>query len=632
MSQDPKHRPAVSEHEARAVAEASRETVWEAPSFVRELFLGRLDLSLIHPFPEPDPEEQVRGREFLERFERFLREEVDAERIEHDARIPPETIEGLKRLGAFGIKIPRDYGGLGLSQYTYGRAMAVASTVSSALVALLSAHQSIGVPQPLKMFGTADQKKKYLPRLAQGAISAFALTETDVGSDPARMRTTATPTADGTAYILEGEKLWCTNGSIAEIMVVMARTPGREGKPGPISAFIVETAWPGVEMVNRCEFMGLRGIENAVLRFQGVRVPKENLLWGEGKGLKLALITLNTGRLTLPATMVAVGKWCLQVCREWAVERAQWGKPVGQHEAVAHMLAGMAARTYAMEAVADLGALLADRGKSDIRLEAAIAKLWHTDAAWEIGDNAMQIRGGRGYETARSLEARGEAPIPLERVLRDLRINRIFEGSNQVMRLFIAREALDTHLEAAGDVVMPGVPLGKRLVGAVRAALFYAAWYPSRWIGWGRWPQYGEFGPLADHLRWVERAARRLARQQFHLMVSHGPALERRQGLLFRCVDVGAELFAMAAVCVRAHRDVRVRPSDRTPFELADGFCRASRRKVDSLFRAIASNDDVEQYRLARRTLEKRFGWLEDGIIGVEDRGEAPARSAAAGR
>jgi alkylation response protein AidB-like acyl-CoA dehydrogenase len=625
-------KPAVSEHEARAVAEASRETEWEAPSFVRELFLGRLDLSLIHPYPEPDPEEQVRARDFFDRFERFLREEVDAERIEAEARIPMETIEGLRRLGAFGIKIPREYGGLGLSQYSYGKAMSIASTVSSAVVALLSAHQSIGVPQPLKMFGTADQKKKYLPRLAQGAISAFALTENEVGSDPARMSTTATPTPDGTAYILEGEKLWCTNGAIAEVMVVMARTPGRDGKPGPISAFIVESAWPGVEVVNRCEFMGIRGIENAVLRFRGVRVPKENLLWGEGKGLKLALITLNTGRLTLPATMAAIGKWCLQVCREWSVERVQWGKPVGRHEAVAHMLADMAARTYAMEAVADLGALLSDRGKSDIRLEAAIAKLWNTDVGWEIGDNAMQIRGGRGYETARSLEARGEAPIPLERVLRDLRINRIFEGSNQVMRLFIAREALDTHLDAAGDVVMPGVPLGRRLAGAVRAGLFYMVWYPSRWLGWGHWPRYADFGPLAGHLRWVERTSRRLARQQFHLMALHGPALERRQGLLFRCVDIGAELYAMAATCVRARRDVRARPADRTPYELADAFCRASRRKVDTLFRAIASNDDEDMTRIARGALDKRYAWLEDGIIPPEERPEAPVRAAAAGR
>ncbi len=604
----------VSETEARAVAEASRETTWEAPSFVRELFLGRLDLGLIDPHPEPDAEEEQRGQAFLVKLEAFLRDEVDAERIEREAKIPAETIQGLRALGAFGIKIPREYGGLGLSQFTYGHAMALVGTKSGALVALLSAHQSIGVPQPLKLFGTEEQKRRFLPRLAAGAISAFALTENDVGSDPARMTTTATPTPDGSAWILDGEKLWCTNGSIAELLVVMARTPGKAGKPGPISAFIVEANAPGVEIVARLEFMGIRGIENALIRFHNVRVPKENLLAGEGRGLKLALVTLNTGRLTLPATCAAAGKWCVRVARDFAKTRVQWGRPVGHHEAVAQMLADMAARTYAMEAIADLGALLADAGRSDIRLEAAIAKLWNSDAAWEIADAAMQVRGGRGYETARSLASRGEAPIPLEQVLRELRINRIFEGTNQVMRLFIAREALDHHLKVAGDVVMPGVPLGRRLAGLVRAGLFYAVWYPSRWLGWGRWPQYGEFGLLADHVRWVERASRQLARQQFHLMVTLGPALERKQAQLFRCVDIGAELYAMSAVCVRARRDAK-RSGRSNAIELADVFCHGARRKVDRLFREIAANHDGEAYDLARGTLDGRFAWLEQGII-----------------
>ena len=619
-------KPHVSEAEARAVAEGARESTWEAPSFVRELFLGKLDLGLIHPWPEADADEQRRAEEFLATLEKFLREKVDGEQIERDAKIPDSVVQGLRDIGAFGIKIPREYGGLGLSQYTYCRAMSLVSTVNSSVVALLSAHQSIGVPGPVKMFGTEEQKKRFLPRLAKGAISAFALTEDEVGSDPARMTTTAIPTPDGSAYILNGNKLWITNGTVAELMVVMARTPGKDGKPGPISAFIVESNSPGFEVTHRLQFMGIRGIENATLKFTNVRVPKENLLWGEGKGLKLALITLNTGRLTLPATMAALGKWCLGVCRQFGNERAQWGKPVGKHDAVAQMLAKMAADTYAMEAVADLGCLLADRGKSDIRLEAAIGKLWNTDLAWGLCDDAMQIRGGRGYETAPSLASRGEAPVALERAMRDLRINRIFEGSNQVMRLFIAREALDVHLKVAGDVVMPGVSLGKRLAGLVRSGIFYAGWYPSRWLGWGRWPQYGEFGVLADHIRWVERTSRRLARQVFHLMVVNGPALERRQMLLFRAVDVGAELFAMTATCVRALRDTRKGIGGGTAMELADSFCRAARRRVDALFAAIVANDDEHHYKTARGVLDSRYAWLEQGIV------EAPGKPAAKGQ
>src|SRR4029077_19259960 len=213
------------------------------------------------------------------------------------------------------------------------RPMELVSSVDGSITALLSAHQSIGVPQPLKMFGSEDQKKRYFPRLAKGAISAFALTEPGVGSDPAAMETLATPSEDGKAWILNGEKLWCTNGTKAELMVVMARTPSKvvNGKEKrQITAFIVETAWPGVKVEHRCHFMGLKAIYNGVMRFTNVRVPNENVLWEVGKGLKLGRIALNTGRLTLPISSVAAGKRCLEISRQWAGERVQWGRPIGK--------------------------------------------------------------------------------------------------------------------------------------------------------------------------------------------------------------------------------------------------------------------------------------------------------------
>ena len=609
----------VSAAEARDVAEAARETEWTGRGFVRNLFLGSLQMDLIHPYPVASPEEEKRARPFLEALERFLKDKVDGDRIDREGEIPAAVIEGLRQMGAFGIKIPREYGGLGLSQLSYMKAMELVSTVDGSVTALLSAHQSIGVPQPLKMFGTEEQKKAFLPRLAKGAISAFALTEPNVGSDPANVETRAEPSEDGQAWILNGEKMWCTNGTIAELMVVMARTPSKtvNGKEKrQITAFIVEADSPGVSVLHRCHFMGLRALYNGVIKFTNVRVPKENVLWGEGKGLKLALTTLNTGRLTLPISAVAVGKRCLEISRQWANERVQWGLPIGKHDAIAQKIGAMAANTFAMESVAELCGAMADRGGYDIRLEAAIAKLYNSEAGWRIIDDTVQIRGGRGYETADSLKARGEAPIPVERVMRDFRINLIFEGSSEIMHLFIAREAVDKHLQTAGDVVMPGKSLGQRLAGLWRSALFYGWWYPTRWIGWSRWPKYGEYGPLAHHLRFVDRASRRLARGVFHSMLRFGPKLEQRQSVLFRLVDVGAELFAMSAACARVQMLKKKDPGSGARAErLADLFCRQARERVRVKFQEMWNSADVPTYRTAQEVLKGEHLWLEKGLV-----------------
>src|SRR6266542_2184315 len=461
---------------SRQVAESARETEWQGAGFLRDLFLGKLRLDLIHPYPL-----RASTRPEFERFYaelgRFLREQVDPVKIDETGEYPPDVVEGLRKLGAFGMKIPTQYGGLGFDQVEYGRVMQLVGSYDANITALLSAHQSIGVPQPLKLFGSEELKKKYLPRIAKGAITAFALTEANVGSDPARLSTTAEPTPDGKHYVLNGSKLWCTNGTIAELLVVLARNP----KTNAISAFVVETAWPGVEVTHRCRFMGLRALANAAIQFTDVKIPAENLIGKEGRGLKIALTTLNTGRLSLPAAVVGGSKVFLEICRKWAQARSQWGQELGKHEAIAHKLAEMSSTVYAMEAVSDLAQSLADQKGYDIRLEAAAAKEWNTVKAWRIVDETMQIRGGRGYEKETSLAARGEAPIGVERAMRDLRINLIFEGSSEIMHLFMAREMLDKHLEISGALIDPKVPAGKKLAMLPKVVWFYATWYLALW-------------------------------------------------------------------------------------------------------------------------------------------------------
>jgi hypothetical protein len=608
------HHREISEREARQVAEAAREEEWTLPSFVREMYLGRLRMDLIDPFPEPKKDDGERGERFLTRLRDFL-ETVDGDALDREPGMPGHVKEGLAELGAFGMKIPQEYGGLGLSQRTYTRALALTGSHSSTISSCLSAHQSIGVPQPLVLFGTDEQKRKYLPRLAKGAISGFALTETDVGSDPARMRCEAVLSEDGSEYVLNGRKLWCTNAPLAELLVVMARTPSGDGKPGKITAFIVEMDWDGVAVTHRCSFMGLPGIENGVVEFKDVRIPVENRLLEEGRGLKLALVTLNTGRLGIPVTCAAAGKWCLQVVREWSSVRKQWGAPIGKHEAVAHMISSIASDTFAMEAVADLGVALADSGKFDIRLEAAMGKLFNSEVGWKVADQTMQVRGGRGYETAESLEARGEAPIAVERMLRSMRINRIFEGSSEIMRLFIAREAVDPHLKKAGAVADPDAAFGAKAKDAIGLGLHMAGWVGQNLVGWSRKPSYGKYGDLSGHIAFADRSAHRLARAIAKAMARFGPKLERRQAVLFRIVDIGAELYAICATVVAATAKVRENPSDQSAVRLADLFCKRARQRVDDLFDDLFNDVDKEAYEVAQSVLAGDFTWLETGIF-----------------
>jgi alkylation response protein AidB-like acyl-CoA dehydrogenase len=617
----------VSEKEARQVAEAAREAEWKLPSFGKELFLGNFRLDLIHPQPKLAPDAVEQGEKFLAELRTFLENKVDPLQIERDAKIPDDVVGGLKELGALGMKIPTEHGGLGLSQVYYNRALALAGLWHASLSTLLSAHQSIGLPQPLMLFGSDEQKKEWLPKLARTHISAFLLTEPDVGSDPARLSSTAVPKEDGSGYVVNGKKLWATNGAVADVVVIMAVIPKSEGHKGGISAFIVPCDDPGITIERRNAFMGLRGIENSVTVFNDVFVPAANLIGKEGAGLKIALTTLNTGRLSLPAICASQTKYALKVAREWGNERIQWGVPVGKHEAIAQKTAFLAGTSFGLEAMLDVSSRLADEKRNDIRIEAALAKLYGSEMGWKAMDELVQIRGGRGYETAESLKARGEKPVPAEQMLRDMRINRIFEGSTEIMHLLIAREAVDQHLAVAGDIIEPDVAIGEKAKIALKAGGFYAKWLPKLAAGQGTNPtSYAEFGDLAEHLRFAERNCRKLARSTFYGMSRWQAKLEKKQTFLGRIVDIGAELYAIASACVYAQTRRTEDPANAAQYvELADLFCTQARRRVDRLFHDLWFNDDAETYDAAMKVLDGRYTFFEADLI--DPAGEGPLLS-----
>jgi len=604
--------------EALELAEASRDPLDDRGSFASNLFIGRYDFDRIYPWPAQSAEDRAAGEDLLRKLEGYLRDHVDPDEIDRTGEIPPENFKGLAEIGAFGIKVPKKYGGLGLSQYNYGRAAVLLGSWDGNVAALVSAHQSIGVAQPLLLFGTEEQKQKYLPRVAGGEISAFALTEAHAGSDPATMSLRAEPTPDGSEFVLNGEKLWCTNGVKAGVLVVMARTPpklvgGKDRKQ--ITAFIVDVETPGLKIAYRCRFMGLRALYNAVVNFKDVRVPRENIIAGEGKGLKVALTTLNTGRLTLPAACVGVSKRLLEISRKWAGERVQWGVPIGQHAAIAGKIAEMAGNVFAMEAMTFLSSSLLDRKTGDLRIETAMCKMWATETTWKIADDAMQVRGGRGYETAQSLAGRGEPPIAVERFLRDCRVNTIFEGSSEIMRLFIAREALDPHLKVGGAIFNTQLPKSERLKAVFSSGKFYAGWYPRQWLPNGANKIDNLHRDLQKHVDYAAAGSKKLARGLFHAMTRFGPKLDRQQLLLSRFVGIATELFAISATCSYAQWLLgQGKPGDEI-LALADYFCRSARLRIDTHFAGTQRNVDKRGYQLTQELLAGKYAMLRDGIV-----------------
>ncbi len=604
--------------EAMEIAEDAREK-YRYPSFGGLMFMGKFSPDLLFPFPEQPTEEKKIGDAFVAKLGDYLEKNLDPEEVERNREIPQEVIHELARMGVFAMKVPKEYNGLDFSVTNYNRAVMKVASYCGSTAVLISAHQSIGVPQPLKMFGTEDQKRKFLPLFRDGKISAFALTEEDVGSDPARMASEAKLTEDGKHYILNGTKLWCTNGTIADVIVVMANTApkmvrGKEKKQ--ISAFILEMNTPGVEVSHRCEFMGLGGIYNGMLKFTDVKIPAENRIGDEGRGLAMALATINVGRLTLPAASAGLGKQCLSIARRWGKERVQWGLPVGLHEEGRNKLAYISSTTFAIEAITWLTSAWADEGKVDIRIEAAMAKLFCSESAWKITDVTMQLRGGRGYEKASSLKARGEPGYPVERAMRDCRINTILEGSTEIMRLFLAREAMDPHLKKIKDLLTGKLSTVQKIAKIFSLIGHYSYWYPSQLVRSLFTSSYKELGPLAEYFRYCEATSHKLARNIFWYMAKYQQGLEKRQMILGRLMEIGTEIFAMTATCSYAHK-LKQETGDDTSTQLADYFCKMAKRRIENHFHSLTENDDRTANKLAKRVIEGDLKWLEEGIIWI---------------
>lgn len=606
----------VEKRQSLEVTEEAREKEWLHPSFGAQLFMGDFKYDLVSPYPEQSAEDKKIGDDLTEEFMAYLEKNLDPEEVDATRTIPQNVIDEMGRLGIFALKVPKEYGGLGFSQVNYNRLVMRVASFCGGTAVLISAHQSIGVPQPVKLYGTEEQKKRILPLFRQGKISAFALTEPDVGSDPAQMSSIASLSDDGTYYTLNGTKLWCTNGTLADLIVVMAKTApkivnGKEKQQ--ISAFVLDMKTPGIEVLHRCEFMGLGGIYNGLIKFTNVKIPRENLLWKEGRGLALALGTINVGRLTLPAASLGAAKQCLSVARRFGTERVQWGMPIGLHEDGREKIAYIAATTFAMEAVTWLTSHWADKGDVDIRIEAAMAKLFCTEELWKIVDLTMQIRGGRGYEKGRSLKARGEEPFPIERIMRDCRINRILEGTTEIMKLFLAREAMDGHMKRAEPLLSKKTSFSEKSKAFFKMLGFYGRWYPAQKFACMTSRKFPDAGKLEKYLQFVDGASHKMATSLFGAMVKYQNKLELKQLLLGRLMDIGTDLFVMSATISYASH-LRKKNNDDSPIELADFFCTIAKRRVNEKFKALYENDDKKGDALAEKTIKKEFRWLEKGI------------------
>ncbi len=600
-------------------------------SFLAGLYDGAPDFTLLLTPPQP-PEEKAAGDAFCQQIETFLRHEVDADAIERQAKIPESVIQGLFKLGAFAMKIPKEYGGLGFSYTNYGRVLTLIASWSNILALTVAVPQSIGIAMPILLFGNEDQRRKYLPLVAREAISAFALTEPMTGSDAAHVRTEAVLDRTGSHFLVNGEKLWCTNGPIARYVTLIARVPAkRVVKDGRVewipahegqaaddrvhTAFILDMAAPGLLVQQRCQFEGCRGIENAHMTLKNVAIPVEHVIGEVGKGLKYALTILNVGRgVSIPAICLGMAKQAWQPTLDRANARITFQKPLGERQTQQIRLGDMAGHLFAMEALAMLVWRLADQHRHDIRIEAAVAKLFCSEHTIRFLRDAQILFGGMGYETADSKRLRGEPAFGIEQLVRDAEMYRIGEGATDILRPFIVREGLSHHLDRAKALYSDLSILDQSRL-ALKLAGFYLPWYVKQWLT-RPLPACPEFAhpQVRTVTQYVEHTSRRMARKIFLAMVRFQASFQDEQRLQNRIESVGEDLLAMLATVLYAEEQTRLEERT-TVWELADAFCASARQRVTRRLAEFRDRGDDLTATTGIQALKGYYPSLSSGIV-----------------
>ncbi len=602
-----------------AASEAERDKKRHT-GFLGGLFRGKADFGLFMNLPENGKKKE--GDQLVSELRKFLVEKVDSRKIDRENEIPAEDVEWLCENGFFALKLPEEYGGKNLNQENYLRVMSLVASHSGALTALISASNTIGLSWPLKGYGTKAQKDKYLAQVGK-APSAFAFTEAEAGSDPASMVSYAkrVRNAEGkvTGYLLTGEKWWTTNGPkndaeiLTPLLCVVAKTvddPAELKDPTQkpcFSAFIVPSNLPGIKVVQRCDFEGLRGIYNGITQFKDVELPMECLVGEkEGLGFRIALEALNTGRLAISGACVAVAKQCLCIGKWWSLQRTQWGKQIGYHElAGSGTLAKGLAETQAMDSMVKFAAKQIDRGQ-DARLESAACKVFGSERAWKIADDTLQLRGGRGYETADSLAKRGEPPIPMEQIHRDARINRIFEGSSEILFLWVIREGTDEYKKKGDIFFTPGNYVNKAMAAMGFGTEIARLLMPQQLNPAVKSRVHSR---LHRHLRFVQRNSQLLALAVILASARYMAKMVNKQLLFQRLFWISSELYAMTATCLCGES-----------VELSDLYCREAEIRVKAWFRSLVQNTDDLAYKVSKKMLEGEYDeFLKKDIIPIID-------------